>query len=114
MNYREETYLLNTVKELKKIEDENNRMLKFIIRYINTNISKASNEEIFLFRKALFNSYKDDLYSEHWKDDLDKLKALKDDLESDQWEGIIQKKNINWIIQDIQRLIDKFTAENKE
>ena len=46
MNYREETYLLNTVKELKKIEEENNRMLKYIVRYINANISKESNEEI--------------------------------------------------------------------
>ena len=46
MNYREETYLLNTVKELKKIEEENNKMLKFIVRYINANISKESNEEI--------------------------------------------------------------------
>ena len=44
MTYREETYLLNTVKELKKIVDENNKMLKQIIGYINYINSKAESE----------------------------------------------------------------------
>lgn len=46
MNYREETYLLNTVKDIKKTVDENNKMLKFIVQYISRNISRESNEEM--------------------------------------------------------------------
>ena len=46
MTYREETYLLNTVKELKKTVDENNKMLRFIVQYISHNISRESNEEM--------------------------------------------------------------------
>ena len=46
MTYREETYLLNTVKELKKTADENNKMLRFIVQYINRNIAKGSDEEL--------------------------------------------------------------------
>lgn len=45
MTHREETYLINTVKELKKTVDENNKMLRYIVRYINHNISRESNEE---------------------------------------------------------------------
>ena len=44
MTYREEIYLLNTVKELKKTVDENNKMLKQIIGYINYINSKADSE----------------------------------------------------------------------
>jgi len=46
MNYREETYLLNTVKDIKKTVDENNKMLRFIVQYISRNISRESNEEM--------------------------------------------------------------------
>ena len=46
MNYREETYLLNTVKDIKKTVDENNKMLRFIVQYISRNISKEPDEEI--------------------------------------------------------------------
>jgi hypothetical protein len=46
MNYREETYLLNTVKDIKKTVDENNKMLRFIVQYIGRNISGEPNEEI--------------------------------------------------------------------
>ena len=46
MNYREEAYLLNTVKDIKKTVDENNKMLRFIVQYIGRNISGEPNEEI--------------------------------------------------------------------
>ena len=39
MTYREEKYLLETVRE-------NNKMLKEIIKYINYTISKASDENM--------------------------------------------------------------------
>ena len=39
MTYREETYLLETVRE-------NNKMLKEIIKYINYTISQASDENM--------------------------------------------------------------------
>ena len=62
MNYREETYLLNTVKDIKKTVDENNKMLKFIVQYIGHNISRESNEEFKDFgRNVLANMLSDNI-----------------------------------------------------
>ena len=54
MTHREETYLLNTVKELKKTVDENNKMLRYIIRYINHNIYKEPSKEFQDFGRNVF------------------------------------------------------------
>jgi len=39
MTYREESYLLDSIKQIKDEVHENNKMLKQIIRVINTYIS---------------------------------------------------------------------------
>lgn len=44
MDYKEETYLLNTIDDIKEEVHENNRMLKQIIRVINTYILNHHNE----------------------------------------------------------------------
>ena len=62
MNYREETYLLNTVKDIKKTVDENNKMLRFIVQYISRNISGEPNEEMKDFgRNVLANMLSDNI-----------------------------------------------------
>lgn len=62
MNYREEAYLLNTVKDIKKTVDENNKMLKFIVQYIGRNISGEPNEEFKDFgRNVLANMLSDNI-----------------------------------------------------
>lgn len=44
MDYKEETYLLDTIDDIKEEVHENNRMLKQIIRVINTYILNHHNE----------------------------------------------------------------------
>lgn len=44
MTYREESYLLDSIKQIKDEVHENNRMLKQIIRIINTYISTHQQE----------------------------------------------------------------------
>lgn len=45
MTYNEESYLLNTLTDIAKETHENNVMLRFIVKYINSVISKRGNDE---------------------------------------------------------------------
>ena len=46
MTYKEETYILNTIKRIRDETHENNIMLKSIIKYLANEASNADNENI--------------------------------------------------------------------
>lgn len=46
MTYKEETYILKTIKEIHKEVSDNNVMLKQLISIVNKHINKANQENI--------------------------------------------------------------------
>ena len=76
-------------------------------------ITTSNNKELYTFREALHEVYRNGLYYDHWKDDVPHLVELYLQLGQTEFKGCIKKQSISWIRNDIRKWIKSFDPDNK-